>query len=63
LKEVLGYSDIPQTTAMREGLEKEDEIAQILISEMKQQGCGVSVENCGFLSAHLMVLFGRPQAE
>ena len=27
LKEIMGYSDIPQTTAMREGLEKEEEIA------------------------------------
>ena len=48
LREVMGYSDIPQTTAMREGLEKEDEIAQVFISEMKKQGCEVTVENCGF---------------
>ena len=63
LKEVMGYSQIPQTTAMREGLEKEDEIAQVFISEMDKQGCGVTVENCGFLSAYLMVLLGLPQTE
>ena len=33
LKEVMGYSEIPQTTAMREGLEKEDEIAQVLFQK------------------------------
>ena len=30
LKELMGHSDIPQTTGMREGLEKEEEIAQVL---------------------------------
>ena len=33
LKGVMGYSEIPQTTAMREGLEKEEEIAQVFITE------------------------------
>ena len=49
LREVMGYADVPQTTAMREGLEKEDEIAQIFILEMEKKGYqGVTVENCGF---------------
>ena len=48
LREVMGYSDILKTTAMREGLGKGDEIAQVFISEMKKQGCEVTVENCGF---------------
>ena len=48
-KEVMGYSEIPQTTAMREGLEKENEIAQVFISEMAKRSCsGVSLEGCGF---------------
>ena len=48
-KEEMGYSETPQTTAMREGLEKEDEIAQVFISEMGKKGCsGVSLEGCGF---------------
>ncbi|KAL9958145.1 hypothetical protein ACROYT_G035118 [Oculina patagonica] len=34
---------------MREGLEKEEEIAQVFISEMSKKGCkGVSLEDCGF---------------
>ena len=49
LKEVMAYSEIPQTTAMREYLEKEDEIAQVFISEIAKKGCsGVSLECCGF---------------
>ena len=49
LKEVMGYSETPQTTAMTEGLEKEDEIAQVFISEMAKKGCsGVSLGGCGF---------------
>ena len=45
----MGYSDIPQTIAMREGLEKEDKIAQVFISEMTKEGfSGVSLEDCGF---------------
>ena len=48
-KEAMGYSETPQTTAMREGLEKEDKIAQVFISEMGKKGCsGVSLEGCGF---------------
>ena len=49
LKEVMGYKRIPQTAAMREGLEKEEEIAQCFLSEMESQGnVGVTVEDCGF---------------
>lgn len=45
----MGYSDIPQTTAMTEDLDKEDEIAEVFISEMTKKGCsGVSLEDCGF---------------
>ena len=45
----MGYSETPQTTAMREGLKKEEEIAQVFISEMAKKGCsGVSLEDCGF---------------
>lgn len=48
LKEVTG-SDIPQTTGMREGLQKEEEIAQVFISEISKKGfSGVSLEECGF---------------
>lgn len=48
LKDVMGYSDIPQTIAIREGLEKEEEVAQVFISEMTKKGCkGVSLEDCG----------------
>ena len=45
----MGYSEAPQKTAMREGLEKEDEIAHVFISEMAKKGCSdVSLEGCGF---------------
>lgn len=45
----MGYLETPHTTAMREGLEKEDEIAQVFVSEMTKKGCsGVSLEGCGF---------------
>ena len=65
LKEVMGYSEIPQTTAMREGLEKEDEIAQVFISEIAKKGCsGVSLEGCGFfLLANPMVFLELLQTE
>ena len=45
----MGYSETPKTAAMKEGLEKEDEIAQVFISEMAKKGCsGVSLEGCEF---------------
>ena len=42
---------------MREGVEKDDEIAQAFISEMAKKGCrGVSLEGCGvFLAANPIV--------
>jgi len=57
-KEVVGYSETPQTTAMREGLEKEDEIAQGFISEMAKKGCsGVSLEGCEFFYQQISWFF------
>ena len=64
LKEVMGYSEIPQTTAMREGLEKEDEITQVFISEIAKKGCsGVSLVGCGFFISKSMVFLELLQTE
>ena len=60
----MGYAEVPQTTAMREGLEKDDKIAQIFLSEMEKRGYqGVTFENCVFLSASLMGFLGHLQTE
>lgn len=50
LREVLSYNQVPLTTAMKEGLEKEDEIEQALIKYMEQNGhSDIRVEKCGFV--------------
>ena len=60
----MGYSDIPQTTAMREGLEKEEEIAQVFISEMSKKGLLVYPwRSVGFSSASPMVFLEHLQTE
>ena len=55
----MGYSETPHTTALSEALEKEDEIAQVFISEIAKKGCsGVSLEGCGFFISKSHGLFG-----
>lgn len=49
LKEVLSYNQVHFTAAMKEGLEKEDEIEQALIKYMEQNGLSdIRVEKSGF---------------
>ena len=46
----MSYNEVPLTAAMKEGLEKEDEIEQALIKYMKQNGhSDIRDEKCGFV--------------
>ena len=49
---------------MREGLEKEEQIAQVFISEKSKKGfSGVSLEECGFFISKSMVFLEHLQTE
>ena len=50
LKEVLSYNQVPLTAAMKEGLEKKDDIEQALIKYMGRNGqSDIRIEKCGFV--------------
>lgn len=45
----MSYNQVPLTVAMKEGLEKQDEIEQVLIKYMKQNGLSDLSPKCGFV--------------
>lgn len=50
LREILSYDQVPQTTAMQEGLEREDDIEKALLKHMEQNGHhAIRMEKSGFV--------------
>ena len=50
LREILSYNQVPQTTAMQEGLEREDDIEKALLKHMEQNGHhAIRMEKSGFV--------------